>query len=837
MITVIDLNYELVLNVEAPATWYVDDVPGSGPGNPAEDFTSIQDAIDYALFGDTIYVYNGTYNEHLDVYKNLKITGENRNTTIIYWWDDAEVILINYNFVEFSEFTIKSNDFGIKTQYADYCKVYNNLFTQHFDHGIFLWYSNHNSIYGNADFGALYRTNGVFLFESDYNFITNNNFTENAFSGIHLSSSNNNIIQNNDVLTNSNGIYLSSSSNNTIKDNNAYNNNDGIKFAASDNNEIINNNMWNNHHGLYCVLSNGNDYKNNSIMNNEESGIYLLNSDNNTIESNEIFSNNNNGIYISNSNSNQINNNNISYQDEMGIELHNSQNNTISNTMMIENNIFIRGTFIEHWNSHDISTTNTVNSKPIYYWKNQVSGIIPSGVGEIILANCSNITILDQELSNGSVGIELGFSTNNLLSNNSFISNNMYGAYLFNSSNNTILNNNLSNNLYGLSFHSSNDNVLNNINISSNAYSGVYIYESYNNRIINSNISSNFYGVYFHTSNLNFVRNNNIFSNSNSGIRFYLSENNTVINCSLSNELGYDLYFGDLSHATTINTTFNKSKVYFFDVESTLTVKWFLQINVSDYQGNPVPNTNLKIEDNKNGTYNETFITNGNGFVNWIPLTEYIQNSSGITLYTSHSIVAWNDTLMGYAHPIIDESKTITIILGNGTLVDLKSGWNLISLPRIQSDTILQTVLQSIEGQYDAIQWYNITDSNDPWKHNHISKPSNWNDLNEINHTMGLWVHVTDPEGAMLVIFGDELPSTQNIALHPGWNLVGYPSMSTQNRTNALNNIDFGSDVDAIWTYNATTQTWEEITESDNFEVGRGYWIHSKVTKTWIVPL
>jgi hypothetical protein len=52
-----------------------------------------------------------------------------------------------------------------------------------------------------------------------------------------------------------------------------------------------------------------------------------------------------------------------------------------------------------------------------------------------------------------------------------------------------------------------------------------------------------------------------------------------------------------------------------------------------------------------------------------------------------------------------------------------------------------------------------------------------------------------------------------------------------------LNNIVFGSDVGSIWTYDATTQQWLELGESDYFEVGRGYWIYSNVEKTWEVAL
>jgi hypothetical protein len=186
----------------------------------------------------------------------------------------------------------------------------------------------------------------------------------------------------------------------------------------------------------------------------------------------------------------------------------------------------------------------------------------------------------------------------------------------------------------------------------------------------------------------------------------------------------------------------------------------------------------------------------------------------------------------------MNESKTINIILYNGTLLNLENGWNLVSLPRIQSDTNLQTVLQSIEGRYDSVQWYNINDSNDHWKHYHISKPSYMNDLGKLNHTIGFWLHITDFQGTTLVVFGEELIAEQNITLYPGWNLVGYPSKSNKTRDVALDNLFYGADVDSIWTYNATIQKWVELDDTeDYFEVGKGYWVHSKVTDVWNVPL
>ncbi|UCE74117.1 MAG: hypothetical protein JSV56_00050, partial [Methanomassiliicoccales archaeon] len=190
----------------------------------------------------------------------------------------------------------------------------------------------------------------------------------------------------------------------------------------------------------------------------------------------------------------------------------------------------------------------------------------------------------------------------------------------------------------------------------------------------------------------------------------------------------------------------------------------------------------------------------------------------------------WNTTAPNWAW-------NFTIDTTQSYGIQLSEGWNLISIPFIQMDTNLGNVLNSISGSYDAVQWYNVSDSSDPWKHNHTAKPPYMNDLHNIDHTMGLWIHVTKPGGVLFECSGILPSENQSINLHKGWNLVGYPSLSNKTREAALNNITFGPDVDWIFTFNASSQKWEQIGEFDYFERGRGYWLHSKVEKTWEVPI
>jgi parallel beta-helix repeat protein len=166
----------------------------------------------------------------------------------------------------------------------------------------------------------------------------------------------------------------------------------------------------------------------------------------------------------------------------------------------------------------------------------------------------------------------------------------------------------------------------------------------------------------------------------------------------------------------------------------------------------------------------------------------------------------------------------------------LKQGMNLISIPSVQSSTVIEDVLQPIAGLYDSVIWYDKSDINDPWKHFKVGK-SFGNDLIHLNETMGFWIDITQP-GYTIFIYNDTRPtSNQTIELKKEWNLVGYPSLTNHNRTTGLNNLIFNSDIDAIQWFDSSAKTWHYLEKGDSFEVGRGYWIHAKTDCVWEVPL
>jgi hypothetical protein len=171
--------------------------------------------------------------------------------------------------------------------------------------------------------------------------------------------------------------------------------------------------------------------------------------------------------------------------------------------------------------------------------------------------------------------------------------------------------------------------------------------------------------------------------------------------------------------------------------------------------------------------------------------------------------------------------------------IDLLEGWNLVSLPLIQTDTAVEIIMAPIDGEYKAVQCYDSGDADDAWKHYAPEKPPELNDLSEVDHTMGIWIYVTEQGGTKLVVNGTDISINQTITIRPGWNLVGYPSRTDRPRDLALNNVVFGTDVDWVGYFDAGTYTFVILSGSDNMEVTRGYWIHSARQNDiiWNVPV
>jgi internalin A len=318
------------------------------------------------------------------------------------------------------------------------------------------------------------------------------------------------------------GIYLYYASHCTVSDNNAMNNTVGIWLIHSSNNDLINNSVSNNHaQGIFLSSSASNTITNNNVSNNQY-GIYLDSSSSNILTNNNA-SNNYAGIFLrDSSNANTITNNNASNNNGGGIYLNYCSSNILRNNTMVNDGIVIWGQWLEHWNTHTIDTSNEVNGKPVYYWKNMIGLKVPEGAGQVILANCSQVTVEDQNISQVIRAIQVAFSNNNTITNNN-ASNNYVGIELRNSDNNIVTDNNAWNNYWGIHLLYADSNTITNNNASNN-HNGIELALSNNNIITNNDASNNNErGIYVSSSN-----SNNIYVNSFDNTHNVLSSSSTT---------------------------------------------------------------------------------------------------------------------------------------------------------------------------------------------------------------------------------------------------------------------------------------------------------------------
>lgn len=272
-------------------------VGGGGPNN----YTSIQNAIDDAITGDTIYVYSNTYMENIVIDKAIMLIGENRTTTIIEGNNLDSTINITSNSIILQGFTIKNDGSqdGIYTSTSSHT-FSDNIFT-HTSRGIHLYYSSENTLVNNSFYDNTH--SGVYMQVGQNNTISGNELYNNTDEAIYLTGCGTTIIEQNSIKSNNRGINAFEASGNIIRDNIIEFNSYGIYFG-----------------GMITLHSNFNTISHNQINNNTNIGIHIQNSQFNTIEFNEI-KDNGKGIQFRLTGANAIRNNNITSSDITEIEL------------------------------------------------------------------------------------------------------------------------------------------------------------------------------------------------------------------------------------------------------------------------------------------------------------------------------------------------------------------------------------------------------------------------------------------------------------------------------------------------------------------------------------
>jgi len=235
-----------------------------------DDYSSIQNAVDHAFPGQTIFVRNGVYNDqYITINKPLSLIGENPNNTILVGINNVKysppyVIQVSADNVKVVGFTIMNGSLGgirIEKVSSDTqpfgCIISGNNIVNNNNDGVSTYDGkaltiSNNNISNNTVYG-IYDS-------SSQSVISNNYVAENGVFGIIVDSSsgvsvNHNIIERNGNVQNNGeqgGIVLRWFGNFDVYANNITGNiGDGVQFSEGCSNSIVHdNNIENNTVGI-----------------------------------------------------------------------------------------------------------------------------------------------------------------------------------------------------------------------------------------------------------------------------------------------------------------------------------------------------------------------------------------------------------------------------------------------------------------------------------------------------------------------------------------------------------------------------------------------------------
>lgn len=156
----------------------------------------------------------------------------------------------------------------------------------------------------------------------------------------------------------------------------------------------------------------------------------------------------------------------------------------------------------------------------------------------------------------------------------------------------------------------------------------------------------------------------------------------------------------------------------------------------------------------------------------------------------------------------------------------LYRGPNLVSIPLMQSNESIETVLQTVE--YEKAWFYDSFSQEWRWFMNSKNyRRGLWN----ISHTEGLWMNVTT--NSNLTVAGI-VPAQTQIQLHKGWNLVGFPSFDPMY---SVSDLKATVAVDRVEAFDpsAPPNFLRMLADTEFLGPSQGYWVRAWSDVLWTV--
>jgi parallel beta-helix repeat protein len=233
------------------------------------DFPTIQEAVNFAVSGDTIQVSAGTYYERVVMNQSVTLLGEGGGVTILDGENKLETIIkVVADNVVVSGFELRKTGWawaraGVEIYGADNCTVVDNLLN-HTCHQIRLDGSRGTKVVGNIVTAPSYP------------------FPQSAY-GIRVENSVDCLIEGNNVSNNIGGIHLENATRCAVIRNYVFQNGQGIRlYSPCQDNRMSGNTVFNNSYdGMIEAMPGnqtleGNLFVHNNFINNSEPFIYKV---------------------------------------------------------------------------------------------------------------------------------------------------------------------------------------------------------------------------------------------------------------------------------------------------------------------------------------------------------------------------------------------------------------------------------------------------------------------------------------------------------------------------------------------------------------------------------
>ncbi|MFO7618516.1 MAG: Ig-like domain-containing protein [Thermoplasmata archaeon] len=157
--------------------------------------------------------------------------------------------------------------------------------------------------------------------------------------------------------------------------------------------------------------------------------------------------------------------------------------------------------------------------------------------------------------------------------------------------------------------------------------------------------------------------------------------------------------------------------------------------------------------------------------------------------------------------------------------------WAFLSFPVDVTGSIVDILDDAGGTDWDVAKWWDGTAQS--WKTHR--KGLIVNTFSTIDNKMGVWVHLTAVVGSKLTlgVAGDYSGANVEIQLRAGWNMVGYPSVTSRNADVALS----GTGATIVSAYIATSPYVQDYTDLSSVTMSHGnaYWIHVPSDIIWTV--